>query len=462
MTPIDTTATETSAEETPVVAPAPTPEPEEIPAEPEPAPAPVPEPEPAPAPEPPVAASIEVAGRVPGLAADLPIIPERSEMNDLAAMAVMLAHADAVPTALRQKPNDVFLVLLTARDLGVSLTTALREFHVIEGKVTLSPKSKLAMVRTSGLGRIWPDPGNDAESATWHATRTDQPGERWSYTFTMAEAKAIKQKGKILADKDNWTNYPKRMLSWRAVGYLLDDIFPEVGTGLYSPDELGAVTNEEGDPIEVSAVEVPTGMRSSGGRQAPAVEAEAPDEATAAELAARLEAAKAYPEAHAELKAWWQERGLPPARVLTKGQAAVVLARLNALETKHSISRAEPEAEAPPAPQADPEAPEPGEVTETFAVEPPDDDSPAPTIEHLQVIADYAEAGEITLVLIERARLMNERSIRSYAAGRELEVPAGNLQALRRWWCETEIERISSALYGPILLAILGLAADPE
>lgn len=412
-----------------------------------------------------VAATAPPAPIVPGLAPDLPIIPERSEMNDLAAMAVMLANADAVPAALRQRPNDVFLVLLTARDLSVSLTTAMREFHVIEGKVTISPKSKLALVRTSGLGRIWPDPGNDAESATWHATRTDQPGERWSYTFTMDEARAITQKGKILAEKDNWRNYPKRMLSWRAVGYLLDDIFPEVGTGLYSPDELGAVTNEEGEPIEVSAVEVPQGMRNgrngrNGNRPEAPAEEEGMDAEAAAELTARLAAVKEIPAAHEELKAWWAERSLPPARVLPRSKAGVVFARLNALETKHGIVRPDEATDAPAGGEAPQETGEtdPGEVSGTFAGE-PDEETPAPTPEALAHMGDLLDAGEITLWLIERAKIQSRDRFVAYAAAQGIELPEANLQGLRRWWCEREVERISLALYGPLLLAVLGTAA---
>lgn len=204
---------------------------------------------------------------VPGQ--DIPIIPAHQEMQGMAAMAVTLAGADAVPVALRNKPNDVFQVLLTARDLGVAITTGMREFHVIDGKVTLSPKVKLAMVNERGRQEgwaCWPDPGNDAETATWHATRRDRPGLTFSSSFTMAEARNVKiSSTKTLDGKDNWQNYPKRMLSWRALGYLLDDVFPEVGTGLYSPDELGAMTDEDGQVIDVSSTEPLAGTKAPRG-----------------------------------------------------------------------------------------------------------------------------------------------------------------------------------------------------
>lgn len=222
---------------------------------------------------------------------DLAVVPQQNELAQLAQMAVTLSAADAVPRALQNRPNDVFLVLLTARDVGVALTTALREFHVIDGRVTLSPKVKLAMVRQQQLGDVFthqpprdvvqPDgtktrqlcpcgsdgPANDENHATWHAVRRDLPNVLESSTFDRAMA----ERATKLLDKDNWKNYPQRMLSWRALGYLLDDVFGEVGTGLYSPDEMGAVTDEQGEPvIEVVGHADPLpGTRAPRGHNAP-------------------------------------------------------------------------------------------------------------------------------------------------------------------------------------------------
>mgnify|MGYP000001591370 CR=1 FL=1 len=129
------------------------------------------------------------------------------------------------PFVFYRKLVTTQLMAFSTSSSKATLTTAMRECHVIEGKVTISPKAKLAMVRQQGLGRIWPDPGNDGESATWYAERDDLPGVRHSYTFTKAMATAAKLlPGK---DKSAWSTYPERMLSWRACGYLLDDVFSE-------------------------------------------------------------------------------------------------------------------------------------------------------------------------------------------------------------------------------------------
>lgn len=234
---------------------------------------------------------VDGARIIPGVG--LAIVPAQEEMRGMAAMAVTLAGANALPAALRGRPNDVFLILLTARDLNVALTTAIREFHIIDGKVTLSPKAKLAMVNERGAREgwaIWPDPANNGnrERATWYATRADRPGVTYASTFTIEDAKGANLTGK---DKSAWKTYPQRMLSWRALGYLLDDAFPEVGTGLYSPDEMGAITDEEGSVIDVDAIDPLDGMNDPRrGRNAPAGPPEPATDEDKAELRRRVTA----------------------------------------------------------------------------------------------------------------------------------------------------------------------------
>lgn len=194
-----------------------------------------------------------VAVAIPDPPADTSgLIPRHDELQVLAQLAVTFAQAGLVPKALQSKPADVLLVLMTGRGLGIDPLVALRECHPIEGKVTVSPKLKLAIVRQRGLGRVWPDPGNDDESAVWHAVRNDDPaGTEYTARYTMDDAKRAG-----LVGKDNWKKYPTQMLQWRALGYLLDIAFGEVGTGLYSADELGAMTDDEGRPV-IDVSEVP-------------------------------------------------------------------------------------------------------------------------------------------------------------------------------------------------------------
>jgi hypothetical protein len=347
-------------------------------------------------------------------ATDMRIIPPEDEMRMLFQMALVLSAAAAVPAALRQKPNDVFLVLLTARDLGISLTTAVRECHVIDGKVTVSPKLKKAMVAERGLGNLWPgrwcraghgafsgaactfpvadgrcgDEGhpNDEKAAAWYGERHDQPGRIIGYEFTMAEALEIKIKGNDrLAGKDNWKNYPKRMLSWRALGALLDDLFSEVGTGLYAPDELGAVTDEDGVPLDIIDVEMPRGMTEPGVMRNARRKDEPPDLIPDDEREALIARRAALPEGcKDELRAKWNEKDeagiarigrldLAPARVAILADALLKSFEARAKKGEWgSWPAPTPEAKVPPADDAEPVDAEilPGApVAETLALD---------------------------------------------------------------------------------------------
>lgn len=203
------------------------------------------------------------------------LIPSSTELQTLAQMANTFAHSALVPETLQGKPEDCFLVLLTARDLGLAVTVAFRECHPIDGRVTVSPKLKLSMVRQQSLGRIWPDPDNNVERHTWFAARRDDPETVYRVTYTLRDAIRAGlwmdgctpddhseqcRKGSSYgatrdqrrkACKQNWRTYPGQMLQWRCLGYLMDQAFGEVGVGLYSADELGAVTDEEGRVIDI-------------------------------------------------------------------------------------------------------------------------------------------------------------------------------------------------------------------
>jgi len=253
---------------------------------------------------------------------------------------------------LQRKPHDVFMVLLTGRDLGIPLTTALRQAYVIDGKVTVAPALRLAKVRQMGLGRVVPHP--DSNLANYGAMALDvngtplgppvwfgwedaqiaglvdedchvaPSGRTIDHRDRAANPADRKDKGEKCKCKDNWKRYPQRMLWWRAAGYCADDYFPEAGLGIYSPDELGAVTDAEGRPIDVTHVEMPPGWERPGPKEEPIV-----DEETVARLQRAI--GTFTDDEKTRLKAMWVERDLPPLAKLPMKSVVVVEAMITAV-----------------------------------------------------------------------------------------------------------------------------------
>lgn len=340
---------------------------------------------------------------------DLPVVPGIDELRGLAALAVTLSAAVVgIPPPLRGRPNDVLAVLLTGRDLGLSPMAALRGLDPIQGVVSVPPETVKALVHRNKLGRVWKG-AETVESCTWHAVRADDPDHEESFTFTWDDAVAAelvspdckprkhtetcrKGSGKLPWPKgcrQGYITYPKRMLSWRALGYLLSDVFSEVGTGLYSAEEMGAVVDERGRAVidvehtePLPGTKAPRGHASSGEPPDPRDAAMAP--ADLDRLKRRVQALAACPGANADgltareaLVAGWTrvnestgERFLPDLPNLLVRHAAKVEGLLRSIEqraTKGEWGAYEPAAD-----------PETGEVRTPEAAEAPESPLDAP------------------------------------------------------------------------------------
>lgn len=151
----------------------------------------------------------------------------------------------------RPNPGAILYMLETAAMLGVNPMVGLTNIHIIEGKPSLSANLQSALVREAGH-RLRVRVEGEAESlvAIAELVRSDDP----DYTFTVHWSHRDAQKAGLLG-KDNWKKYERAMLKARAITEVIREGAPEVLMGAtYSPDELGAVTDEQGEPITLTRV----------------------------------------------------------------------------------------------------------------------------------------------------------------------------------------------------------------
>jgi hypothetical protein len=157
--------------------------------------------------------------------------------------AKALAESGMLPNQYRKQPANLLYALEYAESLGLHPMAAITGIHVIEGKPSASAALISALVRRAGHKlRVR---GTDTEAVA-QIVRADDPDYTFEVRWTMARAE---QAG--LARKQVWKNYPAAMLKARAITEVARDACEEALSGMhYTPEELGANVDADGEPVE--------------------------------------------------------------------------------------------------------------------------------------------------------------------------------------------------------------------
>jgi hypothetical protein len=150
-------------------------------------------------------------------------------------------------------PGGALVFILTARDLRLPLSQALRMVDVIEGRqkcpdtgqmlrvptISLRAELQIALVRRDprcALLELAHDPtapGADPTWASWRTAFKSRPHEIVDATFTLAEAQRLG-----LTERKQWAAQAGTMLIWRAATRLIRRYWADVTLGLSDPDEV--------------------------------------------------------------------------------------------------------------------------------------------------------------------------------------------------------------------------------
>lgn len=171
-------------------------------------------------------------------------------------MARVLAESSLLPGHLRGKPANVLIILQGARALDVPAFWALQSMHVIEGKLSMAAELMRALVIRAGHQFRIVERTRERAVVEIHRKDRDQP---YRFEYDRQDADDAR-----LLKKDNWQKHLKAMLVARATSGAVRDECPDVLFGVvYTPDELGVVTDADGNPdlIEGKIVQVPTPER---------------------------------------------------------------------------------------------------------------------------------------------------------------------------------------------------------
>jgi hypothetical protein len=202
--------------------------------------------------------ALEVQGEDAPAVQQKPQSAVAKDLDDIARVAKMMAQSGFFEDAKTAAQAGV--KILAGRELGIPEMAAMRGVHVMEGNTTLSGPLLAALIKRH--------PKYDYRTVEATKKRAEiafyEDGEQvGTASFSMEDARRITAyydkngSRKSLADKTNWENYPSDMLFWRALTRGQRRYAPEVGMGsVYTPDELGAVTDRNGNVVDVEPEEV--------------------------------------------------------------------------------------------------------------------------------------------------------------------------------------------------------------
>jgi hypothetical protein len=150
-----------------------------------------------------------------------------------------LSKSGLLPPTLVGKPNDVLVLTLTGRDLGLTFMQSLQSIQIIEGRPNLSAKLKVALVRRHPCCEYFRLVESTDKIAVWATKRRGNEPTMEKFTMAEAQAAGLVHKTKTGAP-GMYEKWPKQMLRARAATQLCDREYQDVLLNLGDDIEFAA------------------------------------------------------------------------------------------------------------------------------------------------------------------------------------------------------------------------------
>lgn len=145
--------------------------------------------------------------------------------------------------------SQCFVKIMAGAELGIPPFTAMNSFHIIKGKVTMTANTIAARVKASGRYNFRVIE-KSAERCVIEFSEDGKP----VYTETW-DAKRAR-----MAGTQNMDKFPDAMLFARCVTSGARAVCPDVVGQFYTPEEMGAKVNEDGEIIQGESRQVETAV----------------------------------------------------------------------------------------------------------------------------------------------------------------------------------------------------------
>lgn len=175
---------------------------------------------------------------------------EPENWREAAALSERLARATIIPVDLRNKPDDVLVIITTGRDLGLTAAQSLNGIYVVKGKPALATDTMAALILQSPVCEQFYPEKLDASGCTYVAKRKGQPAQRFSFSIEQARNAG-------LLGNDTWKKYPDQMCANRAGAIAAKKVFPDVIKGIAAREELEDDAFARATQVEPTSVPPP-------------------------------------------------------------------------------------------------------------------------------------------------------------------------------------------------------------
>ncbi|MEU6441379.1 recombinase RecT [Streptomyces sp. NPDC047046] len=175
-----------------------------------------------------------------------------------------LAATPLLPDAYRKQPASVLWAMEYGRALGLDVVTTITTIHVIKGKPCQSADLMLGRTRSAGHRvRITSERTRCEVRIVRSDDTDDETAIEWTLDDAVTAGLCSLRNGRPYARDEKgrpqpWERFPRAMLRARAIAEAVRTACPEVLHGaIYTPEELGVVVDQEGNPVDVEHVEAP-------------------------------------------------------------------------------------------------------------------------------------------------------------------------------------------------------------
>lgn len=163
-------------------------------------------------------------------------------MDDVERAARAMSASGFFPDS--KQAAQAIVKVLAGRELGFGAFASMTGVAVIQGKPVIGANLLAAAVKQTGKYNYRV---KKHTADTCEIVFLENGHEVGVSTFTIDDAKSAG-----LTSKDNWKKYPRNMLFARAISngqkWYAPDVFN--GVTVYTPDEMGAVVDEDGNIVE--------------------------------------------------------------------------------------------------------------------------------------------------------------------------------------------------------------------